>query len=288
MGKEKWNNLLLILAAAVVVVGIPYFIYWLGSLIRIDYFGYINNWWIVLGFAILLVTFFILAGISLDKKMGAFFLILFLVSFFLLGIQFGERLEVDMMTYRSWQEKDAELQKQDSLLAALENNYFSLEEQWMSKQAGNSPIKNFEVVFFQPGKTEMTTFDQNRISKYISSLENCTLVVNGYTDDSGDESFNLNISKERAQNVAEFIQSIDQRSNHIQSVNGLGSQEPFANNTSELNRSKNRRVTIEVIDRQDVELLSEKQKIKAQIDALTSERMQTKTEKDSLWQVVFQ
>jgi hypothetical protein len=62
----------------------------------------------------------------------------------------------------------------------------------------------------------------------------------------------------------------------------------LADNTTELNRSKNRRVTIEVINRQDAQLLKEKQKIKAEIDVLSNERMKTIAQKDSLWQVVFQ
>tara|TARA_B110000046_G_scaffold185307_1_gene226478 strand:- start:693 stop:983 length:291 start_codon:yes stop_codon:yes gene_type:complete len=90
MSIEKFKNLFLIL----IVIGIPYLIYSLGTLVEINYFGYINNWWFVLLFIIVMISIFVLVGINFEKKMGYFFLTLFTVSCFILGMRFGVKSEV--------------------------------------------------------------------------------------------------------------------------------------------------------------------------------------------------
>ncbi|TAM97568.1 MAG: OmpA family protein, partial [Rhizobiaceae bacterium] len=73
---------------------------------------------------------------------------------------------------------------------------------------------------------------------------NRTLVdVDGYTDSTGGDSYNLALSQRRAQSVASYLQAqgIDGRRFAIQ---GFGKADPVATNATEAGRAQNRRVEI--------------------------------------------
>ena len=70
--------------------------------------------------------------------------------------------------------------------------------------------------------------------------------IDGYTDNTGSYSLNMNLSLERAQSVADyFIRNGINRSRLI--ARGLGSKSPVADNITESGRALNRRVEIEYI-----------------------------------------
>ena len=66
--------------------------------------------------------------------------------------------------------------------------------------------------------------------------------VVGHTDSDGDEIYNLNLSKNRATSVKEYLKSQGVK-NKI-TVNGVGEKYPLVKNNSNLNKRKNRRVEI--------------------------------------------
>ena len=119
----------------------------------------------------------------------------------------------------------------------------------------------------------------------MATIKNCKLNINGYTDASGDKAFNMNISKERAQHVADFIQATDQNKNTIVNITGYGDSHQLAENNNELSSSKNRRVTIEVIGKTDS---AEKNRIKSELNTTRAEIAELKAEKDSLRGLVFE
>jgi len=78
---------------------------------------------------------------------------------------------------------------------------------------------------------------------------NSRLILVGYTDDIGDEKYNLKLSYKRAQAVANFLESIDFAKidkNKI-TIIGKGEADPIVPNTNKENRAMNRRVEI-IID----------------------------------------
>lgn len=75
---------------------------------------------------------------------------------------------------------------------------------------------------------------------------NQTIVdVYGYTDSSGDDNYNLDLSQRRAVAVATVLssQGIDQRRFYI---DGRGEEDPIASNATESGRAQNRRVEIQI------------------------------------------
>ena len=75
---------------------------------------------------------------------------------------------------------------------------------------------------------------------------NKTLInVYGYTDSTGSDSYNLELSHQRAISVATVLasQGVDQRRFYI---TGKGEADPIASNATETGRSQNRRVEIQL------------------------------------------
>jgi outer membrane protein OmpA-like peptidoglycan-associated protein len=70
--------------------------------------------------------------------------------------------------------------------------------------------------------------------------------IDGYTDDTGSSSYNKNLSTRRAQSVAHWLSSNGLDGNALE-TQGFGPTRPVVPNTSESNRSKNRRVEIRLI-----------------------------------------
>jgi outer membrane protein OmpA-like peptidoglycan-associated protein len=73
---------------------------------------------------------------------------------------------------------------------------------------------------------------------------NRTLVdVNGHTDSTGGDQYNLDLSRRRAASVASYLeaQGVDGRRF---AVNGFGKSDPIASNATEAGRAQNRRVEI--------------------------------------------
>jgi outer membrane protein OmpA-like peptidoglycan-associated protein len=289
MGTEKFKNLFLILIVILVIISIPYLLFTLGTLIEINYFGYINNWWVVLLFIVVLIAIFILGGINFEKKMGHFFLLLFTISFFILGFRLGVKPALDVEAYGLLLDKAKEIDQLDSVLLKLENDFEQLEDQRLKEQTIQSPdFKNYEIIFFNPGRAEVSDFNQLRIKAFVVTLENCKLNINGYSDDSGNSASNLEISKERAQHVADFIASINQETNQINAVTGFGDDHQLVENRNEMSRSKNRRVTIEIVGKTDEEAKAQRKKIRDEIDKNRADLENIKEERDSLMEVIFE
>lgn len=75
-----------------------------------------------------------------------------------------------------------------------------------------------------------------------------TVILKGYTDNSGNAAKNLQLSKDRAASVRSYLTSKGVPANHIQSF-GYGSADPVASNATLAGRAKNRRVEIELFSK---------------------------------------
>ena len=73
-----------------------------------------------------------------------------------------------------------------------------------------------------------------------------SIIIEGHTDDSGSDAFNLTLSEKRAKSVADFLNSKGIDKSRI-TQKGYGETQPKYANDSEENRQKNRRVEIGVI-----------------------------------------
>src|SRR6185295_5335383 len=92
-------------------------------------------------------------------------------------------------------------------------------------------------------------------SQFYPTLKSCALVrkkcnetivdVYGYTDSTGDDTYNYNLSQRRALAVANYLsgQGVDSRRF---AVTGFGETRPIADNGTPAGRAQNRRVEIQL------------------------------------------
>ena len=71
-------------------------------------------------------------------------------------------------------------------------------------------------------------------------------VIIGHTDSTGDSGYNMDLSKRRAQAVADYLVSTGVEAGKLRTI-GRGKYEPIASNESEEGRAQNRRVDIIVV-----------------------------------------
>lgn len=106
-------------------------------------------------------------------------------------------------------------------------------------------IRLGEILFdFDDAKIKPETDEviQNVVSQIKKKYPDREIIVEGHTDNTGNSSYNLDLSKERAKNVADIISG---SINHDKvSYLGQGEKKPIANNETKEGRQKNRRVDI--------------------------------------------
>ncbi|MBO5833781.1 MAG: OmpA family protein [Alphaproteobacteria bacterium] len=86
----------------------------------------------------------------------------------------------------------------------------------------------------------------NSVAKVLNKYDNSTVMVSGHTDNTGSAEYNLNLSKERAQSVAAYLQGQNVKASRFE-VLGMGFSNPIASNATDAGRTQNRRVEIKII-----------------------------------------
>jgi len=73
-----------------------------------------------------------------------------------------------------------------------------------------------------------------------------TVRIVGYTDNVGSDAYNLHLSLQRAQSVADYLIYVEGIEKDRIKIEGMGKSNPIADNATEEGRAKNRRVEIEM------------------------------------------
>jgi len=87
----------------------------------------------------------------------------------------------------------------------------------------------------------------NRIAGILMTLKGYTIAVYGYTDDIGTQTYNLQLSRRRAEAVRDFLVQTG-ISPPIMSTKGFGKSDPRIPGNSEQARAANRRVELAIVD----------------------------------------
>ncbi|KAA3623513.1 MAG: OmpA family protein [Flavobacterium sp.] len=105
------------------------------------------------------------------------------------------------------------------------------------------------AVLFDTGEYELkgsATSELERLLEAIKEIPEGTIIVEGHTDNVGSPQSNLTLSKNRAQEVADYL--IENLSDTYKfTIKGLGETQPVAANDTDENKQKNRRVEILVL-----------------------------------------
>lgn len=92
--------------------------------------------------------------------------------------------------------------------------------------------------------TDAAKSNLNAIAEIFVEFPDSDLFIEGYTDDTGDEKYNLQLSEKRARTVESYLKSQGVANARFESVRGLGEANPRFPNDSKENQAKNRRVEI--------------------------------------------
>ena len=104
-------------------------------------------------------------------------------------------------------------------------------------------------VFFDTDSDVLQPASHIELDRWVALLKahpNLKVRVAGHTDNVGDKSYNLDLSKRRAHSVTAYLQSQGIASSRLQSV-GYGMEHPVATNDTPSGRAKNRRTECEIV-----------------------------------------
>jgi len=146
-----------------------------------------------------------------------------------------------------------------ALAGAAVGSYMDKQEKALNEELSGSGVK----VVREGDKLRLDipaqlTFDVNRsdirsnlypvfndIAKVLRDYEKTMLVVAGHTDDTGPYQYNMNLSQARADSVKQYLLAQNVQSIRVE-TKGYGPNYPVVPNTSEANRTLNRRVEIHI------------------------------------------
>jgi outer membrane protein OmpA-like peptidoglycan-associated protein len=84
------------------------------------------------------------------------------------------------------------------------------------------------------------------VAKVLNRYEKTKLSIEGHTDSVGDADYNNQLSMQRANSVANYLQGTSVAANRLQTL-GMGESQPVAGNDNAEGRQKNRRVELRVL-----------------------------------------
>jgi outer membrane protein OmpA-like peptidoglycan-associated protein len=83
------------------------------------------------------------------------------------------------------------------------------------------------------------------LAKILNKYPDTDILIEGDTDSTGSEDYNLKLSERRAQSVANYLMGLSVPSSRISMV-GLGEMNPIASNDTDYGRQQNRRVEVAI------------------------------------------
>jgi outer membrane protein OmpA-like peptidoglycan-associated protein len=104
-------------------------------------------------------------------------------------------------------------------------------------------------ILFDIDKSDLRPVSQTNLAelaKILNKYPDTNILIEGHTDDTGTEDYNMALSKDRAQAVALYLATLEVKSARF-STAGYGETQPIAMNDTPEGRQKNRRVDIAVI-----------------------------------------
>ena len=139
-----------------------------------------------------------------------------------------------------------DLDEYDSKLVGGVDYYF---KEAYSPEVESAALRAENItLYFDTNKREINlTSEQraylDRLKAYLAANPDSKAKVTGYTDDRGEDKWNMRLSRKRSEFVRDFM--IDQGISKRQITNkGMGPDDPIASNATEEGRAKNRRVEI--------------------------------------------
>ena len=119
---------------------------------------------------------------------------------------------------------------------------------YLAAPSGASRTFDFDRIGFETGSATLTAESRGQIgdlAKILIAYPSARVMIAGHTDNTGDESANVDLSRARAESVMQALSSDGVPAGNME-AQGFGSQNPIADNSTDAGRAKNRRVTLRV------------------------------------------
>ncbi len=157
-------------------------------------------------------------------------------------------LEAGMVSLRrekeGLEEQSARLQKEKAELSDRLSGALSHVAE--TRNSARGYVVNLPDILFDVNEATLKTEAKQAIAKLAGILlviPDLKVVVEGHTDSTGGEEYNLELSRRRALSVLEFLSGEGVEPSRLNSA-GFGMSQPIADNATREGRSKNRRVEI--------------------------------------------
>ena len=102
-------------------------------------------------------------------------------------------------------------------------------------------------ILFATNKADLSASAKNSLAQFanvLNSNRDCDVTIIGHTDNTGSDAINQPLSVNRANSVSNYLKSCGVQASQIKSVEGQGSTNPVADNSTEAGRKENRRVEV--------------------------------------------
>lgn len=114
------------------------------------------------------------------------------------------------------------------------------------KEGSSIVMKNIFFATDSDTLTEHSVPELRKLGEFLEANPNVTVEISGYTDNTGDSAYNLDLSERRANAVRNYIvQRRDIEATQV-TAKGYGAENPVASNDTEAGRAENRRTEVKI------------------------------------------
>ena len=102
-------------------------------------------------------------------------------------------------------------------------------------------------ILFATNKADLNAASKSSLQQFATVLKensDCDVAIIGHTDNTGSDAINNPLSVNRATSVSNYLKSLGVNASQIKSVEGQGSTNPVADNSTAEGRKQNRRVEV--------------------------------------------
>ena len=112
-------------------------------------------------------------------------------------------------------------------------------------------IKSTTNVYFDTGKWNLSAQAERELcasADQANATDNALMLVVGYTDSTGSQEFNQQLSEKRAGRVVNYLQqACGWKPYRMLTPTGMAEADPLADNTTAAGKAQNRRVSVNVL-----------------------------------------
>jgi outer membrane protein OmpA-like peptidoglycan-associated protein len=116
-------------------------------------------------------------------------------------------------------------------------------------------------LLFDTGKANLKEASKENLTKLADILkryEDTNILLEGHTDSDGSEEYNLQLSRSRANSVANYLESLNVNPTRF-TIMGYGESQPIASNETVEGKQINRRVEVAIFANDKLKKIAEKQ-----------------------------